>query len=115
MLRGQQSGKLHSIIVKAEGVGISTQELTELIEDRTGRETRAVVPGYIQRGGTPSARDRMLASLTATKAVELLYDDADSRAVGICGNEIVAYELEKALGMKREFDRRLYELADVLA
>lgn len=115
VLRGQQSGKLHSIIVKAEGVGISTQELTELIEDRTGRETRAVVPGYIQRGGTPSARDRMLASLTATKAVELLYDDADSRAVGICGNEIVAYELEKALGMKREFDRRLYELADVLA
>ena len=115
VIRGQQSGKLHSIIVKAEGVGISTQELTELIEDRTGRETRAVVPGYIQRGGTPSARDRMLASLTATKAVELLYDDADSRAVGICGNEIVAYELEKALGMKREFDRRLYELADVLA
>ena len=115
VIRGQQSGKLHSIIVKAEGVGISTQELTELIEDRTGRETRAVVPGYIQRGGTPSARDRMLASLTATKAVELLYDDADSRAVGICGNEIVAYELEKALGMKREFDRKLYELADVLA
>ena len=115
VIRGQQSGKLHSIIVKAEGVGISTQELTELIEDRTGRETRAVVPGYIQRGGTPSARDRMLASLTATKAVELLYDDIDSRAVGICGNEIVAYELEKALGMKREFDRKLYELADVLA
>ena len=115
VLRGQQSGKLHSIIVKAEGVGISTQELSELIEERTGRETRAVVPGYIQRGGTPSARDRMLASLTATKAVELLYDDADSRAVGICCNEIVAYELEKALGMKREFDRKLYELADVLA
>ncbi|MDO4485686.1 MAG: 6-phosphofructokinase [Bacillota bacterium] len=115
VLRGQQSGKLHSIIVKAEGVETGTQELTKMIEETTGRETRAVVPGYIQRGGTPSARDRLLASLTATKAVELLYDDADSRAIGVCGNEVVAYELEKALAMKREFDFKLYELAEVLA
>lgn len=115
VLRGQQSGKLHSIIVKAEGVGISTQQLTELIEERTGREARAVVPGYIQRGGTPTARDRLLASLTAARATELLYDDADSRAVGICGSEIVAYELETALQMKRRFDTKLYEMAEVLA
>lgn len=115
VLRGQQSGKLHSIIVKAEGVGIGTKELTELVEGRTGREARAVVPGYIQRGGTPSAKDRLLASLTATKATELLYDAAASRAIGICGSEIVAYDLEKALSMEHELDMKLYELAQVLA
>lgn len=115
VIRGQQSGKLHSIIVKAEGVEISTDDLVKALEERTSREVRAVVPGYIQRGGTPTERDRMLASLTATKAVQLLYDDEDSRAVGICGSEIVAYDLEKALGMKREFARDIYDLAGVLA
>ena len=115
VLRGQQSGKLHSIIVKAEGVGVSTDEFMKIIEERTGREARAVVPGYIQRGGTPSAKDRMLASLTATKAVQLLFNDENSQAVGICGSEIIAYDLVQALEMKREFNRDIYELAEVLS
>ena len=71
VLRGQQSGKLHSIIMKAEGVDMSVQQLAEIIEERTGREVRSVVPGYIQRGGTPTGRDRMLASVMASKAVKL--------------------------------------------
>lgn len=115
ILRGQQSGKLHSIIIKAEGVDISTQELTEIIEEKTGRETRAVVPGYIQRGGTPTLKDRMLASLAAAKAVQLLYDDEESRAVGLSSGKIVSYELREAVEMKREFDRNIYELAETLA
>ena len=81
VLRGQQSGKLHSIIMKAEGVDMSVQQLAEIIEDRTGREVRSVVPGYIQRGGTPTGRDRMLASVMASKAVKLLYDDERSKAI----------------------------------
>lgn len=115
VLKGQQSGKLHSLIIKAEGVSISTADLCKEVEDRTGRETKIVVPGYIQRGGTPTARDRMLASLTATKATQLLYDDEDSKAIGICGSEIVAYDLEQALQMKREFDTGIYELAEILS
>ena len=115
VLRGQQSGKLHSIIVKAEGVELSTSELVTVIEERTGRETRAVVPGHIQRGGTPSGRDRILASMMADKAVQLLYDDEDSKAVGVVGSEIVAYDLKEALAMKREFAGRLYDLAEVLS
>lgn len=115
VLRGQQSGKLHSIIVKAEGVELSSAELAAIVEDRTGRETRTVVPGHIQRGGTPSGRDRILASLMATKAVQLLYDEDSSKAIGIRGNDIVYYDLDKALEVKRDFGSQMYKLADVLS
>lgn len=115
VLRGQQSGKLHSIIVKAEGVEMSSQQLAQVVEERTGREARAVVPGHIQRGGTPSGRDRILASMMAAKAVQLLFDDECSKAIGICNGEIIAYDLEGALKLKREFQRDLYKIAEILS
>ena len=115
VLRGQQSGKLHSIIVKAEGVEMSSQQLAQVVEERTGREARAVVPGHIQRGGTPSGRDRILASMMAAQAVQLLFDDECSKAIGICNGEIIAYDLEKALKLKREFQRELYKIAEILS
>lgn len=115
VLRGQQSGKLHSIIMKAEGVDMSVQQLAEIIEERTGREVRSVVPGYIQRGGTPTGRDRMLASVMASKAVKLLYDDERSKAIGIINNEITAIDLADALDMKKEFRKDLYEIAEILS
>lgn len=115
VLRGQQSGKLHSIIIKAEGVEISSEELAKTVEERTGREARAVVPGHIQRGGTPSGRDRVLAAMMGTKAARLMFDDERSKAVGICRGEIVAYDLEEALAVKRTFRRDLYETAHVLS
>ena len=115
VLRGQQSGKLHSIIMKAEGVDMSVQQLAEIIEERTGREVRSVVPGYIQRGGTPTGRDRMLASVMASKAVTLLYDDERSKAIGIINNEITAVDLADALEMKKEFRKNLYEIAEILS
>ncbi len=115
VLRGQQSGKMHSIIMKAEGVDMSVQQLAEIIEDRTGREVRSVVPGYIQRGGTPTGRDRMLASVMASKAVKLLYDDERSKAIGIINNEIIAVDLADALEMKKEFRKDLYEIAELLS
>ena len=115
IIQGKNRGKLHDIIMKAEGVGIDTRELAQIIEEKTGKETRVVILAYLQRGGSPSAKDRMLASRTAGKAVELLYDDENSKAIGICGSEIVAYDLEEALEMKRPFDTDLYHLADVLS
>ena len=115
VLRGQQSGKLHSIIMKAEGVDMSVQQLAEIIEERTGREVRSVVPGYIQRGGTPTGRDGMLASVMASKAVKLLYDDERSKAIGIINNEITAVDLADALEMKKEFRKDLYEIAEILS
>ncbi|MDO4392849.1 MAG: 6-phosphofructokinase [Bacillota bacterium] len=115
VLAGQQAGKLHSIILKAEGVGIESKELAERIQSVTGREARVVVPGHIQRGGTPSCNDRILASRTASKAVHLLYDDEPSKAVGICRNEIIAVDLAEALEMEREVEYDLYELANILS
>lgn len=111
VIRGQSAGKCHSMIIKSEGVDISTDELVRTLEETTGRETRAVVLGHIQRGGMPTHADRALASLTAERAVEHLYDDDDSRAVGICRGEIISYPIREALDMKREFDVKMYELA----
>ena len=112
---GANRGKQHSIIIKAEGVGISSQELARTIEDRTGRETRLVVLSYLQRGGSPTYRDRMLATLTGAKAVELLQADSDSKAIGTVSGEIVAYDLKEAVEQKREIDREMYELIGVLS
>lgn len=115
LIQGQNRGKLHGIIIKAEGVDIDVNELAKQIEERTAQETRTVTLAYLQRGGSPTARDRMLASRTAKKAVDSLYNDETSKAIGICGNEIVAYDLESALEMKRPFDIELYDLAYILS
>ncbi len=115
VIRGQSRGKGHSLVIKAEGVKISTEELVKTLEDITGRETRAVVPGHIQRGGSPSQADRVLASITGAKAAELLFNDAPSSAVGVCGGEIVAFDLEEAVEIKRDFLKRMYDLAGVLS
>lgn len=112
---GANRGKQHSIIIKAEGVGVSSQELTKTIEDRTGKETRLVVLSYLQRGGSPTYRDRMLATLTGAKAVELLQEESDSKAIGTVNGEIVAYDLQEAVEQKREIDREMYDLIGVLS
>ena len=112
---GRSRGKGHSLVLKAEGVKISTDELVKTLQDITGRETRAVVPGHIQRGGSPTQADRVLASLTGAKAAQLLYDDEPSKAVGVVMGEIVAYDLEEAVEMKRDVSKRIYELAAMLS
>jgi len=115
MLRGKRRNKLYSIIIKAEGVAIHSEALAKLLEERTGIETKVVVLGYLQRGGTPTGRDRILASRTAYRAIELLRDDSPSRAIGICGREIVDFDLEEALQMERPYDKQLIELASILS
>ena len=112
---GANRGKQHSIIIKAEGVGISSQELAETIQYRTGRETRLVVLSYLQRGGSPTLGDRMLATLTGAKAVELLQEDSRSKAIGISCGEIVAYDLAEAVEQKREIDTDMYRLIGILS
>lgn len=97
MMSGKKRGKLHSIIMKAEGVKVSASELANIIKERTGIDTRTVVPGYIQRGGSPSANDRILASRLGYRAVELLRDDVFGRAVGISDNCIVDVSIDYAL------------------
>lgn len=115
LIQGKNRGKLHSIIIRAEGVSTSSAELADLIEERTGMETKVVVLGYVQRGGSPTARDRLMASRMGYRAVELLLSDSDSRAVGIKGSEIVDYDLEEALKMKRPHDESIIDLAEILS
>lgn len=112
---GANRGKQHSLIINAEGSGISSQELVDIISERTGRDTRLVVLSYLQRGGSPTLSDRMLATLTGAKAVELLKNDSESKAVGITAGEIVSYDLEEALKQKRDINRELYDLIGILS
>jgi len=114
ILRGKNRGKLHNIILLAEGVG-KPYELAEQIEEKTGIGTRVSVIGYLQRGGTPSAYDRVLASQFGAKAVELLINDECCKAVGIKGNKIISMDLGEALGTTREIDRDLYKLTEILS
>lgn len=115
IVMGANRGKQHSIIINAEGSGISSQELVETISYRTGKDTRLVVLSYLQRGGSPTLRDRMLATLAGAKAVELLRDDSDSKAIGTVEGEIAAYDLIDALAQKREIDKEMYDLIGVLS
>jgi 6-phosphofructokinase 1 len=85
--------------------------LCKEVEAKTGVETRGCVPGHIQRGGSPSARDRILASDLGYYAVQLLREGQSCRVVGIKDNRIVNYDITEALAMKKDFDYKLLKMA----
>lgn len=114
ILEGKLKGKLHNIIVLAEGVGHAS-EIAEKIEEMTGLETRATILGHIQRGGSPTAFDRILASRLGARAVELLAENSSSRVVGINGNKITDYDIKEALKMENKVNKELLDLANVLS
>ena len=115
ILEGAARGKKHSIIIKAEGSKLSSQEVVDKISEITGKDTRMVVLSYLQRGGSPTSDDRILATMAGAKAAELLYDDADSKAIGIVGNKITVLPLYEALQITRDIDPYMLELIDVLS
>lgn len=106
----QKTGKKHFIIVVAEGVG-GVEQLTKNIQDETGIETRATVLGHVQRGGSPTLRDRVMASRMGYHAVELLDKGIGNRVVAYRESKIVDFDITEALEMKRVFDKKLYEIA----
>ncbi len=114
VIKGKNRGKLHSIIVLAEGVGNSF-ELAEEIEEKTGTETRVTILGHIQRGGTPTTFDRVTASTMGNKAMELLINGQSGRALGLRENKIIDMDLDEALSVKKEFDEDMYKIARVLS
>ncbi|MBF1137274.1 MAG: 6-phosphofructokinase [[Eubacterium] sulci] len=115
ILQGAGRGKLSSIIINAEGSGVSSDELAKEIAELTGRETRIVVLSYLQRGGVPTLDDRLLASQSGAKAIELIQNGIKNKAIGTVNGKIQAFEIEGALSEKPEFDHELYELIDVLS
>ena len=114
ILEGKQRGKLHNLIILAEGVG-EAEYLAKEIEEVVGIETRATVLGHIQRGGSPSAFDRVLASRLGAKAVDVLCEGKSQRVVGIKDNKIIDMDISEALNMKKEYDKDLYELSRILS
>ncbi|MGE5653174.1 MAG: 6-phosphofructokinase [Bacillota bacterium] len=112
--RGHERGKLHSIILVAEGV-TSGPALAKAIQEKTGFDTRVTVLGHIQRGGTPTVMDRILASRLSAKAVDLLLAGETAKMVGMVSGEVKVFDIDYALAQKKEFDRSIYELAQILS
>ncbi|MEA3318965.1 MULTISPECIES: 6-phosphofructokinase [unclassified Bacillus (in: firmicutes)] len=111
---GQKRGKKHTIIVLAEGVS-SGMDFAKLIEKETQLETRVSVLGHIQRGGTPTAFDRVLSSRLGGRAVELLMEGKAGRAVGMEKNQIVDYSFDEVFSMPHKIDESMYRLSQELS
>ncbi|MDR1496399.1 MAG: 6-phosphofructokinase [Clostridiales Family XIII bacterium] len=115
LIENRNKGKMSSIILKAEGFSISTDALKREIAERTGLDVKMVILGYIQRGGAPTAADRLIASRLGHESVRLLKGDVHGKAVGIVGGEIRAFDLEPALEMTDTKITDLDFLTDILS
>ena len=112
--RGQARGKRHCIVIIAEGVG-GTMELTKTIEARTGIESRATILGHVQRGGSPSVRDRVVASQFGAYAVDILLAGKSNRIVCMQNSKIIDVDIEDGLQMTKTVPEDLLKLTIELA
>ncbi len=106
----RRTGKQHFIIVVAEGIG-GSEEMAKKIEDTFGIETRATILGHVQRGGSPTTRDRYLASLMVAHAVKALCNGESNCVVAMKGEDILTYSITDALKMTKEFPVDIYRTA----
>jgi 6-phosphofructokinase 1 len=107
-------GKRAGIVIAAEGCG-KISEIASNIEEQTGSEVRLTILGYVQRGGSPTARSRLLASLFAEKAVDSLCQDQGHRVVGLRSGKIASIDLEESCKGTKRLDTNMLKLADMLA
>lgn len=112
--KGHERGKKHSIIIVAEGAG-SGVDIAKQIQEEAKLETRVTVLGHIQRGGSPTAFDRVLASRLGASAVELLLEGKEGRMVGIKSNRLYDIALSEALKQKHTIDEDMYKLSQELS
>lgn len=114
MRQTQVTGKKHFIIIVSEGV-IDANELANQIQAATGVDSRATVLGHIQRGGSPTVRDRVNASLMGYHAIDLLDKGIYNRVVAVSGDKIVDYDVNVALSMHKTIDRDMIEIANTIS
>ncbi len=114
MKRSQRTGKQHFIVIVAEGHG-KVDELAREIERLTHIETRATVLGHVQRGGSPTVRDRVVASEMGHYAVELLLKGSSNRVVAMQGGKIVDFDIDEALAMTKTLDMELYKISSQIS
>jgi len=124
--RGYASGKTHCIIVVAEGVGgyfgpdmslydsIGFQ-IGQQVRKRTGLQTRVTVLGHIQRGGTPTVKDRLLGTMFGSRAVEALIHGDTSKIVGLSGNWLCLFDIEEVVSKRKPIDEEMYRVATLLS
>lgn len=113
IIRNRKLGKTHHIIVNAEGIGHSTS-MARRIEAATGIETRATIIGYMQRGGSPSCKDRYYASMMGAYAADILCEDKTNRVVAHAGGKFVDYDIDEALAMQKSIDEYQYAVSNAL-
>ena len=112
--KGLARGKKHCIVIVAEGIGGSA-EIARKIEEATGMESRATILGHVQRGGSPSVKDRVMASVMGAKAVELLLDGKENRVICVENGQIIDRDIEEGLAMKKELSPELMGLVKKLS
>lgn len=113
IIDNRKRGKTHHIIINAEGIGHSTS-MARRIEAATGIETRATILGYMQRGGSPTAKDRYYASIMGSYAVDIMLQGKTNRVVGYQHGEFIDFDIEDALNMVKGINEYQFEVAHVL-
>lgn len=113
IIENRKRGKKHHIIINAEGIGHSAS-MARRIEAATGIETRATILGYMQRGGAPTCKDRVYASIMGAKAVELLCEGKSNRVVAYRHGEYVDYDIQEALNMKKDISEEQFNISKML-
>ena len=114
IINNRKKGKKHHIIVNAEGIGHSAS-MAKRIEAATGVETRATILGHMQRGGSPTCRDRVYASMMGAYAVDLLCAGKSNRVVAYKNGAFVDYDIDEALAMKKDISAYEFEVSRTLS
>jgi len=113
IIENRKRGKKHHIIINAEGIGHSVS-MAKRIEAATGIETRATILGYMQRGGAPTCKDRVYASIMGAKAVELLLAGKSNRLVAYKNGEYVDFDIQEALAMTKDISEDQFRISKLL-
>ncbi len=114
IIKNRKKGKTHHLIINAEGIGHSTS-MARRIEAATGIETRATILGYMQRGGSPTCKDRYWASIMGAYAADILCEGKTNRVVAMKDGAIVDFDIEEALSMQKSIDEYQYQVARLLS
>ena len=114
IIANRKKGKTHHIIINAEGIGHSTS-MARRIEAATGIETRATILGYMQRGGSPTAKDRYYASIMGAYAVDIMLEGKTNRVVGYQHGEFVDFDIDEALQMEKGINDYEFEVSHLLS
>lgn len=115
IIEGRNRGKRNYTVIVAEGVEGKAIEIAKEITERTGIEARATILGHIQRGGSPTVQDRVMASRMGLKAVEVLKEGKRNRVIAVKNSAIIDLDLDEALQMKKDLPEELILLSKILS